>query len=379
MILLMSIIQAKPCMTDIYFGNGIWSPNKKAQEVSLKALKNVLNLDKSKEGQTYNYKLAYNPGHGTTNDLIETYWQLKESGQISKGYFTSVAKVLSGAYTDSSFSKKLLDIVLNYEAEVTSMYTVYNDTSFKQKHNVLLVAHSQGNLFGNKMFKLFTDAQKEKFRMVSVGTMSDKVAGDGNYVNIANDYVVNIIPDALKGDFDGRGHDFKGVYLNIDQYRHWYDSGSVNAGTQIVSYIKSAYGSLIQTTNCTEYTFTRVWMRSFGVLNVYGNADGEDELVGEVTLEQGDAILDPDTNRYRCENQNSFHWGDDNYTGYNWTYNHEDGRYNSWLPGKYITSRSSLDGRASTKEIVRKDTQCVTITLEKESDLYTMIYDMFPE
>ncbi|MDQ7047575.1 MAG: hypothetical protein Q9M39_08105 [Sulfurovum sp.] len=270
MILLMSIIQAKPCMTDIYFGNGIWSPNKKAQEVSLKALKNVLNLDKSKEGQTYNYKLAYNPGHGTINDLIETYWQLKESGQISEGYFTSVATVLSGAHTDNSFSKALIGIILNYQAEVTAMYTVYNDTSFKQKHNVLLVAHSQGNLFGNKMFELFTDAQKERFRMVSVGTMANTVAGEGSYVNLKNDYVVNLVPNSLEGSFDGSGHDFRGVYLNIPSAKHWYDTGSMNAGSSIASYVKSAYADLMETSTCDTYQYY-VWIN---YMCAAGNAQG---------------------------------------------------------------------------------------------------------
>ncbi len=100
LILFLSLAQAQPCMTDIYFGNGIWSKNQKQQEKSRDTLKKIVNLDKSKEGKTYNYKLAYNPGNdfGDTDDLIETYWQLKESGQISDGYFMTVALALSGNY-----------------------------------------------------------------------------------------------------------------------------------------------------------------------------------------------------------------------------------------------------------------------------------------
>ena len=258
-ILFLSTTQAKPCLTDIYFGNGIWSKDKQEQLQSKRALKNIVKLDKTQEGKTYNYKLAYNPGNSTTNDIIEAYWQLKESGQITDGYFMATYIALSGQYTANAFANKLLKIVTNYNEEVSTMHKMLQNESFNQKHNVLFVGHSQGNLFGNKIYTLLTDKEKEKFRMVSVGTMANTVAGDGNYANLDNDYVVNFIPNSLKGDLDGRGHDFQGVYLNIDSMRHFYDNGSENAPKVIAQYVKSAYNNLLQTSACDTYEYY-VWI-----------------------------------------------------------------------------------------------------------------------
>jgi len=230
------------------------------------------------------------------------------------------------------------------------------------------------------MYTLMSDAQKEKFRMVSVATPASYVKVPGQtspYVTVAGDYVIGPIPNSLSANAFGFGHTFIGTYLNLGGGA--FGDGSNSAPPLIASHVKSAYDNLRQTSTCAEYEFTRVWMRSFGVLNVYGNVDGEDELVGEVTLEKSEAILDSNNNRYVCEGEDSFYWGDDNYSGQNWTYNYEDDRVSSWIPGQYITSRSYLDNISSIKEVVRKDAQCVTITLEKDSDLYAVIYDMFPE
>ena len=125
--------------------------------------------------------------------------------------------------------------------------------------------------------------------------------------------------------------------------------------------------------------FRSVTMPTFGILNVYGNIKyGQDELVGTVTLEKNSAVWDDNEQKYTCPSEDSYYWGGDNYCCYNWT-TYKDDKNNNWIPGQYITSRSYLDGISGTTDTVRKDGQCVTISLGNGGDLYKMIYDMFPE
>jgi len=76
---------------------------------------------------------------------------------------------------DTEFYNKLSEVISKYESDVDAMFTLYQTSSFSKRHNVLLVAHSQGNLFGNKMYTLMNEAEKKKFRMISVGTPADHV------------------------------------------------------------------------------------------------------------------------------------------------------------------------------------------------------------
>jgi hypothetical protein len=106
---------------------------------------------------------------------METYYQLKESGQISKGYFHTMFSLLAGDIPESTLHEKIISIMLTYEEDVNSIYWKYYALSFSQKHNVLLVSHSQGNLIGNKVYTLLSETEKKKFRMISVATPASYV------------------------------------------------------------------------------------------------------------------------------------------------------------------------------------------------------------
>lgn len=114
-----------------------------------------------------------------------------------------------------------------------------------------MVAHSQGNLFGNKIYTILTDQQKQKFRMVSVATPANSVAGGGSYVTATLDYVIAGIPDHLSANVAGVGHTFVGTYLG----------SSFEARTKIALHVKSAYDNLMQTTSCVEGSYSYyVWI-----------------------------------------------------------------------------------------------------------------------
>ena len=207
------------CMLDIYFGNGVWNSYKEA-EASKNELRTFMqNHNPSRfaiedEDLTYSLKNAYNHTYGTSIDLIETHWQLYESGQISEGYFSFVAHVLDGSVTQEKFLKDLREIIAQSDADTSNMYAKYQAESFNLKHNVLLVSHSQGNLFANKIFAQLSNSEKQHFQNVAIATPASRVFSGGPYVTLNQDAVVGAIPGSLPGNAEGFGHTFVDSYLN---------------------------------------------------------------------------------------------------------------------------------------------------------------------
>lgn len=365
-------LYAKPCMTDIYFGNGVWNTHKQALD-NRNALREFMlsraniRLDIGNEGIVYEFKLAYNPSRGSREDLMETYWQLKESGQITFNYFSWMSALLNND-EETEPLEKFREIVSNYSSDAWDMWQIYENESFNQKHNVLLVAHSQGNLFGNKMYMLMNDAQKQKFRMVSVATPANSVAGDGPYVTVYGDFVINRIPDALPGNEPGFGHSFVSTYLN----------GLVFAPQEIALNVKSAYDSLAQNTTCAEYRMVKVIMPSFGQLEILGQPINTwvFESAGETTLEQYDHYIDED-GYPSCGMETTYYSDGQVWNSYWGTH---DNKNISWLPAR-VTSKSELDERIDVKQnIYNVDTgKCITISLEEEGELYSIISELFPD
>lgn len=132
-------ILAKPCMTDIYFGNGVWNTPTQASK-SAKELRKFMQinynarLDRNKEGETYQFMPpTYNPTRGTIEDLLETFWQLKESGQISEGYFTAKWNLLTADRGPDELRKSMNRIAATNTVDVNQMYQRYKVSSLDKK------------------------------------------------------------------------------------------------------------------------------------------------------------------------------------------------------------------------------------------------------
>ncbi len=244
------------CKLDVYFGNGVWNDEMAAKD-SRDELKTFMQLHYparfgvANEGVTYDFKYAHNETYGTINDLIETHWQLYESGQISDLYFSFVANVLNGVDNtnpnEEAFRQRIRNIISQYNLDIASMLNKYKTESFNQNHNVLLVAHSQGNLFGNKMYALLTDKEKGKFAMVSVATPADTVAKGGGYTTLYNDPVIKLIPNALAPNADGFGHSFVESYLN----------NPISESVEAIANNINAAVDLLDKNSCSTYKYFR--------------------------------------------------------------------------------------------------------------------------
>ncbi len=218
------------CKTDIYFGNGVWNgvddtkkSIKKLQEfIDEKIIKNDLKL-KAKYGGV---KLQYNWSHGSMIDVLETFYQLKEAGQISEEwFFTFVDELMAKQISDitdedvKSLREQIINMIISVEEnEVDKMLVKYYDESLKYGHRVLLVSHSQGNLFANRVHEKINPTEyKNYFANLQVASPASEVKTQkGDYVTGFVDPIINPIPGSMSSnadlDFPG-GHKFVEAYL----------------------------------------------------------------------------------------------------------------------------------------------------------------------
>jgi len=218
------------CKTDIYFGNGVWNSSEQAKE-SVIALeeriikREIIKGDPVLKARYGKVKLQYNWGLGEMQDVLETYYQLKKEGQVNDLEFFMLMMILTGGDVPlSTYATGVLMEAMPFVAEVeqanvNEMLTKYYKESFQYSHRVLLVSHSQGNLFANRVYDSIAPAgYKEYFANVQVASPASSVhASKGTYVTGSFDPVINPIPGSMESnaDLDGvGGHAFVDVYLD---------------------------------------------------------------------------------------------------------------------------------------------------------------------
>ncbi|MGC9350698.1 MAG: hypothetical protein ACP5D3_01795 [Sulfurovum sp.] len=173
----------------------------------------------------HHFGAVFNYGEkGSYEDIIETYWQLREANQISvaENFYSTMYRIMNAYEADSLltegmrnlkeyYDQKLPEIVATLHRNYNEMYSTYQNISFKNGHRVLLVAHSQGNLFGNYMYDMF-DWQKEYFRMIGLASPASYVAGGGPHITVRWD-PIRLIPNNMEWNVEGHWHSFLGTYL----------------------------------------------------------------------------------------------------------------------------------------------------------------------
>ncbi len=220
------------CKTDIYFGNGVWNTKKQA-EISRKELeeriikREIIKGDPTLAAKYGTVKLAYNWSDGWDIDLVETFYQLKEAGQLSKKtFFVLMDELITKRAADlygedlKTMRNLLLQAITSHEqTNVDIMLEKYYNESFRYSHRVLLVSHSQGNLFANRVYdSIDPEGYKDYFANVQVASPASSVhAAKGTYITGWVDPIINPIPGSMKHNatLDGiGGHAFVAAYLD---------------------------------------------------------------------------------------------------------------------------------------------------------------------
>ena len=219
------------CKTDIYYGNGVWNSSENAENSKDDLEKRIIVGEIIKGNPTLQakygkVKLQYNWSFGKMNDLLETYYQLKHAGQLGNmGFFETMMILTTGNVGLSAKATKILlnsmpiAIQMTEENNVDTMWNKYYNQSFKLGHRVLLVSHSQGNLFANRVYDRINPSGYTKyFANVQVASPASSVhAVNGTYVTGLVDPVINPIPGSMS--YNGvlalpGGHRFVEAYLD---------------------------------------------------------------------------------------------------------------------------------------------------------------------
>ena len=181
--------------TVIFFGNGIITPEDDAfnsQNIIKKRLKTILSTD---EFDQLEFDLAYNDTHGLPLDLLESTIQIL-TGNVSRFWrlFWNLEPI------PDWFGDKLalLSTALDKTALLTtdSLWKHVNtyQTTIAEGKKVVLVAHSQGNFFGNMAFSHLNSRERSSFGMVAVANVDNNVlGGNGPYTTLVTDKVVSAL------------------------------------------------------------------------------------------------------------------------------------------------------------------------------------------
>ncbi len=184
--------------TVVFFGNGAKSLKRDAYD-SIESIKKRLEaILLPEEFEVIEFDIAYNDTHTLPLDLLESSVQIL-TGNIS-GFWRFFWKL---APVPDWFADKfiLLSSVLEYSALVTtdSLKDHVNTyrTAIAEGKKVLLVAHSQGNLFGNQAYNLLAPNEKLSFGMVSVANVDNNVLGDSTagatYTTLSDDKIISAL------------------------------------------------------------------------------------------------------------------------------------------------------------------------------------------
>lgn len=181
--------------TVIFFGNGVKSLKKeafKAKELIKKHLKAELPPE---EFGMLGFDVSYNRTHTLPLDLLEStiqiltgntsrFWRLLFGLEIIPDWFAEKFILLATLLDKSSLvtTDSLKDHVNTYQ------------TAIAEGKKVLLVAHSQGNLFGNQAYSLLSGSERQSFGMVAVANVDSNVLGNGSdeapYITLTDDKVI---------------------------------------------------------------------------------------------------------------------------------------------------------------------------------------------
>ncbi len=202
------------CKSDLYFANGIMMKysEKDALKMWKKEVKKLLASNIEEYAKIANRKISYNQSQGFLDDLIESFEQIMDNewGWSEFSVYFSIFLEEKGIQEDwITHLEDLSKQVKNYQE------------SIKFGHNVIVVAHSQGNYYTNEAYELLADWMKPYFHMMGVATPADHVAGDGPYVLFENDFINLVVTGLSPNRTDTRhagfpsvaAHDFYESYL----------------------------------------------------------------------------------------------------------------------------------------------------------------------
>ena len=198
------------CQPDVVvmFGNGVWNDAEDADESRRRLQKRLeVHVLGTELKGIIKYDVAHNPSEGALADLLETFEQNFQTEKSKFWRFLAGLDLMPDILQD-----KLKEIAAEINADIVSAnpsiqeHIAVYDQYLSEENVVVLVAHSQGNLYGNIAHLGLDQQYIDGFGIVSVANPDSYIAGGGPYTTIDEDYIISplqfVYPFALSPNLD---------------------------------------------------------------------------------------------------------------------------------------------------------------------------------
>jgi len=217
--------------TKIFLGNGMYNDHEKAS-VSLANLEDRLVKAAGLSKEEWGFDVSYNHDEKIFSlfqvfrqrqgESVSTFWRWMSGLWLAPDWFQDKALDMAARVDQAQAAR---------DADLRGHIQRYK-TLLMEGNRVLVVGHSQGNLYANSAYtNLAYDENNlpmDAFGIVAVATPSGRVAGGGPYITRDDDLVINSVrifyPGTLDGNItnsntnsDWKNHSFIDAYLDGDQ------------------------------------------------------------------------------------------------------------------------------------------------------------------
>lgn len=252
-----AISTCAPANYSVIYINGIWTTDARSAALELqKAIGATYN------GQTVKVSIAYNKTHGKTSDLADVFRQkLNEypgvaSELLIKAFTSGIVSGLPDSLVESIRAYNIGKIreagSVGYSDDDLRDIVGFIRGSITENQKILLVPHSQGNLYANSAYATVTSGADAipsgSIRIFGIASPASYVAGSGDYITSTNDLIINGLRavsglSVLPANFtvsittdDLKGHGMTEVYLNPNR----------QGRAEITARIQNALSSLLE-------------------------------------------------------------------------------------------------------------------------------------
>jgi hypothetical protein len=208
----------------VYFGNGVWNDFEQADESRwlLEKRLEARILGTELEG-VITYGVSHNPSMGMLADLLETFVQNTQTDESQFWRYLAALDPIPEEFKDLlvETANKVNASILNANPAVQEHVLKYNK-NLSEGNKVVVVAHSQGNLFANIAGLGITPQYANGFGVVSVANPDNFVAGGGPYTTIDEDLIIWGVSGSMPANLDNfssinwndlTGHTFATSYM----------------------------------------------------------------------------------------------------------------------------------------------------------------------
>ena len=237
--------------TKIYFVNGVWNSKAEAY-VGLLLIKDAYKqtLENQYPSQKFVFELAYNYHAGIVLDVIEVIGQkLNEIDDPDIKKFTAEQYFhlfMTAYFVNKVSPSSIKPLLLTTESYLASrMLEVMNfsehlegyQTDLEEGKKILLIAHSQGNLFANQAISSLMNSYSNNIGMIGIASPAARTYNNSPYYTAHDDRVINalrrlhnVLPSNIDND-QGVFNDSRDIFNH--QFKESYFDSAIASRTKI--------------------------------------------------------------------------------------------------------------------------------------------------